>query len=51
MKPKLTKIPSPAYRPLKLDMATRMAQQKAALVQPPMMALASKVASFRKDGG
>lgn len=51
MKPKTTTCPSPAYKPLKLDLATRLAQAKAAAVQPPMVSLASTVPSHRVGEG
>lgn len=46
--PKTTKCPSPAYAEYKPDHATRSAQEKAARVQPPLFALASKLPSYRK---
>ncbi|SOY79978.1 hypothetical protein CBM2599_A120543 [Cupriavidus taiwanensis] len=49
MKPKTTKCPSAPYVPLKLDLATRLAQAKAAKDQPPMTSLASSVPSHTKE--
>lgn len=49
MKPKTTKCPSPAYKPLKLDLATRLAQAKAAAVQPPLVGLSSNVPAYTKE--
>lgn len=51
MKPKTTKCPSPAYKPLKLDLATRLAQQRASEHQPPLQSLASSVPSSRPGEG
>ncbi|SOY79947.1 hypothetical protein CBM2599_A120512 [Cupriavidus taiwanensis] len=51
MKPKTTKCPSAPYVPLKLDLATRLAQAKAAKDQPPLTSLASSVQSHRPGEG
>lgn len=51
MKPKTTKCPSPAYKPLRLDLATKLAQAKAAKDQPPLVSLASTVPSLRPGEG
>lgn len=48
-KPKTTKCPSPAYKPLKLDLATRMAQARAEKDQPPLLGLSSNVPAYTKD--
>lgn len=50
-KTKTTTCPSPAYKPLRLDLATRLAQEKAAKDQPPMVSLASTVPSLRPGEG
>lgn len=48
MKPKTTKCPSPAYREYRPDLATRLAAEKAARVQPPLMGLSSNVPAYTK---
>ena len=50
-KTKKTVCPSPAYAPLKLDLATRLAQVRAARDQPPLVSLASTVPSHRPGEG
>lgn len=44
-KTKNTICPSPAYKPYRADLATRLAQEKAAAVQPAMISIASSVPS------
>lgn len=51
MKPKTTKCPSPAYKPLKLDLATRLAQARAREFQPELTTLASNVPAYVKGEG
>ncbi|SPA44620.1 hypothetical protein [Cupriavidus taiwanensis] len=51
MKPKITKCPSPAYKPYVPDQATRIAMERASKEQPPLVSLASSVPSHRLDGG
>lgn len=51
MKQKITKCPSPAYKPYTPDLATRIAAEKAAKEQPPLMSLASSVPSHKPGGG
>lgn len=48
-KTKTTKCPSPAYKPLRLDLATRLAQAKASKDQPPLVGLSSNVPAYTKD--
>lgn len=50
MKPKTktTIGPAPAYREYRPDLATRLAQEKAAKDQPAMISLASKVPDMGK---
>lgn len=43
IKQKVTKCPSPAYKPYAADLATRIAQAKAAAVQPPLISVASTI--------
>lgn len=50
-KPKKTVCPSPAYKPYMPDLATRLAQAKAAKEQPPLMSLASNVPAYIKGEG
>lgn len=50
-KQKVTKCPSPAYQPYKPDLATRIATEKAAKEQPPLMSLASNVPAYVKGEG
>lgn len=42
-KPKTTKCPSASYKPYAADLATRLAQAKAAKDQPPLLSIASTV--------
>ena len=51
MKTKTTRCPSPAYREYRPDLATRLAAEKAARVQPPLATLASSVPSHRPGEG
>jgi hypothetical protein len=48
-KTKTTQCPSPAYREYKPDLATRLAQAKAAKDQPPLVGLSSNVPAYAKD--
>ena len=48
-KTKLTKCPSPAYREYKPDLATRLAQLRAASDQPRLTTLSSNVPAYTKD--
>lgn len=48
---KTTTYPSPAYREYRPSQAMRIAQQRAAKAQPPLVSLASRVPSHRLDGG
>lgn len=41
--PKITICPSPARQDYKLDMATRLATERAARFQPPMITVASNI--------
>lgn len=50
-KQKVTKCPSPAYKTYTPDLATRLAQAKAAKEQPPMLSLASNVPAYIKGEG
>jgi hypothetical protein len=50
-KTKKTVCPSPAYKPLRLDLATRLAQAKAAKDQPRLQTLSSNVPSHRVGEG
>ncbi len=50
-KTKTTQCPSPAYKPYKPDLATRIAQDRAASAQPPLVSLASTVPSHRVGEG
>lgn len=45
--PKITKCPSTKYQEYRADKALRMAQERAAKVQPPLVSLASKVPNYR----
>lgn len=48
-KTKKTVCPSPAYREYRPDQAMRIAQARAAAVQPPLTSLASSVPSHTKE--
>lgn len=43
LKQKVTKCPSPAYQPYVPDRAMRLAQEKAAKDQPPLISVASNI--------
>ena len=42
-KTKKTVCPSPAYQPYKANLATRLAQERAARFQPPLISVASTI--------
>lgn len=51
MKQKITKCPSPAYKPYTPDLATRLAQARAREFQPELTTLASNVPAYIKGEG
>lgn len=46
---KTTKIKSPAYAEYRPSLAVRIAQERAAKDQPPLLALSSKVPNYAKE--
>ena len=49
MKPKTTKCPSAPYREYRPDLATRLAQARAASDQPRLQTLSSNVPAYTKE--